>query len=312
MPTPAPTSSTRRRSARVGGEGAVGALDRHARAGPQPASAALWSPRSLTVMRSASRRGRRRQRVRVRLPPQPAAQEAPLQELAAGDGQPVAAAGPRSTTENVPGPFGLDRDDAQAVAQRAPERAARRGSATTSASVPTHSAVHQARAPRVADERRAGVDLMRERQEQREVGVEVHRPPRLVGHAPARQPVGRDAGGDQQREADGRGQDARVGPQQLPELVQHAVVRRLRVADGDQHAVRAEQVQRPRPELAVPAHEPVLADRRARAARSARRARRRRPSRRRRAGRRGARARSRSRPARTASRRSRPRRRARA
>jgi hypothetical protein len=43
--------------------------------------------------------------------------------------------------------------------------------------------------------------------------------------------------------------------------VQHAVVRLPRVADRDQHRVREQEVQRPRPEAAVPGHEAVLADR---------------------------------------------------
>jgi hypothetical protein len=43
--------------------------------------------------------------------------------------------------------------------------------------------------------------------------------------------------------------------------MQHAVARLARVADGDQHRVGEQEVQRPRAELAVPADEPVLTDR---------------------------------------------------
>ena len=43
--------------------------------------------------------------------------------------------------------------------------------------------------------------------------------------------------------------------------MQHAVARLLRIADRDQHAMREQQVERPRPEPAVPADEAVLADR---------------------------------------------------
>jgi hypothetical protein len=111
------------------------------------------------------------------------------------------------------------------------------------------------------DERGARVDLVRERQEQGEIGVEVDRPPRLVGHAPARQAVGADAGGEEQDRAGRRGEDARVGPEQLPELVQHAVVGLARVPERDEHCMRQEQVHGPGPELAVPGHEPVLTDR---------------------------------------------------
>ena len=53
---------------------------------------------------------------------------------------------------------------------------------------------------------------------------------------------------------------ARIRPQQLAELMQQPVVRGLRVADGDEDPVRAQQVQRPGPQAPVPAHEAVLAD----------------------------------------------------
>ena len=113
----------------------------------------------------------------------------------------------------------------------------------------------------MADERRARVDLVRERQEQREVRVQVDRPPGLVRHPPAGEPVGRDAGGEQRDRADGRREDAGIGPEQLAELVQRADLRLPRVADGDQHRVREQEVQGPRAEPAVPGDQAVLADR---------------------------------------------------
>ena len=191
---------------------------------------------------------------------------------------------PRSTIETTPGPSGVTpttrtwwRSERHTGS---PTRAA-----TTTPSVPSHSAVHQSARDGMPDERRARVDLVREGQEQREVGVEVHRPPRLVGHAPAREPVGGDAGGEQEDRADGRGQDARVGPQQLPELVQHAVVRLPGVADRDQHGVGEQQVQRPRARACGARRRAGPGRSRAPAAARARRAARRRPSRRRRAAR---------------------------
>ena len=107
----------------VGGEGAVGALDRHARPGPQRASPALWSPRSLTVMRSRSPSGaaeseygcachhspRRRKRHCRNWPP------------ATGSRSRLR---PRSTTETTPGPSCVD------ARRRAPGGA---GSATPAA-----------------------------------------------------------------------------------------------------------------------------------------------------------------------------------
>jgi hypothetical protein len=187
------------------------------------------------------------------------AQEPPLQELAAGDRQPVQAPAAQQHAVRVRALRG-DRDHAQAMAQRAPERQ------------PDARAEHERerrdpqRGPpgarqRVADERRAGVDLVRERQEQRQVRVEVDRPPGLVGELRPREPVGGHAGGDQRDAPDGRREHARVRPQQLAELVQQAVARRVGIADGDERPVRDQQVQRPWTEPAVPAHEAVLADR---------------------------------------------------
>ena len=61
-------------------------------------------------MRSRSPVGRRRQRVRVRLPPQPAAQEAPLQELAARDRQAIEAPAAQDDRDDVRA-LGRDGDD---------------------------------------------------------------------------------------------------------------------------------------------------------------------------------------------------------
>jgi len=195
----------------------------------------------------------------VRLPPHPAAQEAPLEELAAGDRQAVEPAAAQHDRDDAR-PLLPRPHDADAVAQRAPDR-----EADARREDDGERPQPQRRPPgardRVPDERRARVDLVREREEQREVGVEVHGPPRLVGHPPAREPVGGDAGREQEQRADGRGEDARIGPQELPELVQDARARLPRVADGDQHRMAEQQIERPGPELAMPGHEPVLADR---------------------------------------------------
>src|SRR4051812_19715377 len=68
--------------ARVGGEHAVRALDREPRAGPQPRERGAVVAEGLDGDAQVARGRCRRQRVRVRLPPQAARQEAPLQELA--------------------------------------------------------------------------------------------------------------------------------------------------------------------------------------------------------------------------------------
>ena len=174
----------------VGGERAVGALDRHPRARPQPRRArALWSPSSLTVIRSAPATGaaeseygcachqspRRRKRHCRNWPP---------------------ATGRRCRRR----PRSDDRVRVRALRRARPRRVTRWRSerhtgsatrqATTSASVPIHSAVHHVLAHGWPTNDAPGVDLVREGQEQRQVGVEVHRPPGLVGHPPAR-PAGR-------------------------------------------------------------------------------------------------------------------------
>ena len=193
------------------------------------------------------------------LPPEPAAQEAPLQELTARDRQPVQATPFEHDRDGVRAGR-LDRVDPQAVIEGPPQRetdAAR----DDERECPDPQRGPPRRRPPMADERRTGVDLMRERQEQREVRVQVHRPPGLVGHPPTGEPVGRHPGRHQQHEPDGRRQDPGIGPQELAELVQETVVSGLGVTDGDQHAMGDEEVQRPRSELAMPAHEPVLTDR---------------------------------------------------
>ena len=244
---------------RVGGEDAVRPLDRDARSGRDPRQVAAVVAEILDGDAQQIALRRRRQRIRMRLPPQPAAQEPPLEELAAGHGQPVEPA-PAHQHGDHARPLRRHALHADSVAQRPPQREPdpRRHHHGERAGP-------QQRPPRprdrMAGERGAGVDLVRERQEKREVGVEVHGPPRLVGEAPARQPVRREAGGEQQQRARGGGDDSGIGPQQLPEPVQHAVARRPRVAGRDQDGVREQQVQRPRPEPAVPGDEPVLADR---------------------------------------------------
>ena len=149
------------------------------------------------------------QAVRRRAPPR-ASTDAPATtgrgagSATAGTGRRRPAAGrsrrPRSTTENVPGPSGATASTVHAVAQRAPHRQ-HDAAADDERERPDPQRRPPRPRPRVADERRAGVDLVREGQEQREVGVEVHRPPGLVGQPPAGEPVGRHARGDQQREA---------------------------------------------------------------------------------------------------------------
>src|SRR4051794_14982390 len=101
---------------RVGGEDAVGPLDRHRRAGPEPGERRAVVAEVLDGDAQVAARRRGRQGIGVRLPPQPAAQEAPLQELAAGDRQAVEPAPAQDDAVGVRALAG-DGDDVQAMAQ---------------------------------------------------------------------------------------------------------------------------------------------------------------------------------------------------
>ena len=190
----------------------------------------------------------------------PAPQEPPLQELAAGDRQPVQ---PPPTQRDRIGAraLGLHRLDRDAVAHRAPGRERdterdderERRDPQRRPPGPCPRDARRTRRPCRPGARRRGTAR----------GTCRGAPP-TTSRAPCRRRASRydvTPAAISSANADGRGQDPGVGPQELAELVQHAVVGGLRVADGDQDRMGAQQIQRPRPELAMPAHEPVLADR---------------------------------------------------
>ena len=152
----------------------------------------------------------------------------------------------------------------------------------------------------MADERRSGGDLVGEGQREPEVGVEVHRPPRLIRHAATRPAVGRHAGGGEQEEADRGRENAGEGGDEQPQLAQRARPRLLRIAPRHERAVGRDEQQRPRGEAAMPPHELGGARPLAPAGPGARRGGPRSAARRPRRGRRGARARSGPPPARSA------------
>src|SRR3954454_23774666 len=107
-----------------------------------------------------------RQRVRMRLPPESAAQEPPLEELAARDGEPVQ---PAATQDDRDDARALRRDayDRDRVRQRPPRRKADpRADDDPQRAEPQHGPP-QAR-DGMPDERGARVDLVREGQEERE------------------------------------------------------------------------------------------------------------------------------------------------
>ena len=130
----------------------------------------------------------------------------------------------------------------------------------TSPAVDAQAVAHMARARGWPDKADARGDLVGKGERQGYIGVEVHDPPRLVLEPP---PGGPDRGNghhDQQAESDGGGEHVGVGGQEDPHLAQRTRLRGLRIAEGDQHDVGADEPKRPWCCPAVPANEPVLAD----------------------------------------------------
>ncbi len=140
------------------------------------------------------------------LPPEPAAQEAPLEELAAGHGQTIQAPAAEGDGDGVRSDP-LDAGDTHLVAQRAPDRQADAAGEHERQGADPHGGPDGGGGG-VADERGARIGLVREREEEREVGVEVHGPPSLVGHARLGLRVGGHARGDEQATTDGRREHA--------------------------------------------------------------------------------------------------------
>ena len=112
------------------------------------------------------------------LEPQFTAEEAPLQELSAGDGQPIEVVA-REDHRHDPGALLAHLDDPKPVVGGAPEGKTH--------SVHEHDAGgaspdHNPEQPgqRMPDERDAISKLVGEAERDRQVGVEVHRPPGLV------------------------------------------------------------------------------------------------------------------------------------
>lgn len=194
----------------------------------------------------------------MRLPPQTRSQEAPEQELAARHRQTVQRP-PGHHERHHAGCLLDDRVDAQPVPCAAPHRH-RDAVGECDARGPEPERDPEPTRRRVADERCAGRELMRERQREPEIGVQVNRPPRLVRHPAPRGSVGRDPRQGKEREAGGRREDTGQAHQQTPRFGRHARPGALPVSDGDQDAVGGDQHERPRGEPPVQADEAVLSE----------------------------------------------------
>ena len=243
----------------MAGEGPVGALDEDPGARAQMGQGAALVTQPLDGHPDVGGPGQGRQGVRVGVPPQLPGQEAPLEELAPGDGE-VGDPPARADHRHHPGGLLDDGRHPELVPQAAhqreedPEHDHRPGRGR-----PDHDP--DGPGQRVADEGHAGHDLVGEGQGQGQVEVEVDHPPRLVLQAAAGDPDGGHAAHDQQPEGDGGGQDVRVGRQELPELVECSRSGQLGVAQGHQHDVQADEPERPGGDPTVPLHQPVLAHR---------------------------------------------------
>ena len=237
----------------------VRALDEHPGAGLERRDAlAVVPPRP---DREAQARGGRGtgQRERVAARPAGAAEEAPHEELPGGDPHVV---------QVLPGE--VQRDDAVALvhdgghAQRVSQRQQRGAPDAEEEDADQREGVErppvQSR-PAMPDEVRAGPQLVRQRERDAEVRVQVQQVPRLVAELASGDA---DRGGDDEPDHErAGGRDEHPGERQdhRPCLPEHRLTRGARVADHDGHEVGEQEVERAEAHQAVPLGEPVLAER---------------------------------------------------
>ena len=240
------------------GERAVGPLDEDSGPGLEPAYRLAIVPRGLYGQAHHGWPGQGRQRIRVRLPPQPLCQEAPLEKLPAGYRQTVDPAAPANDRVHARRLL-FDTLDAQLVTsapQQGDNEAVRDHQPRRSC--PRHSPNSPSQG--MADKRRPRRYLVREGKGEGHVGVEVHHPPCFVLEPMTGDPNRRDGDHDEQAERDSGGQDIGIGGQEGPKLSQCPGFCRLGVAQSYQHHVGGDQPECPGRQAAVPTHEAVLAD----------------------------------------------------
>ena len=200
----------------------------------------------------------RRQRVRVRLPPQPAGEEPPAEELARGGVE----------LAQVPS-ADIDRNGAVRLFAHARHDPAVAGEVADRDDDPVPDDQRRGRdvqqfpgepGGRVLDEGGAVGELVAERQRDRQVGVEVQVVPGLVAEPTPQRPQRGEPHPEQQEVADGRHQHVGVGGEQRRRLADHVRVRGQRVAPDDEQHVPADDPAQHPAEGAVPAGQPVGAD----------------------------------------------------
>ena len=192
-------------------------------------------------------------------PPHAAREKAEGHELSAGDRQPVETTAAHDDRHDA-GRDLLDPHDLEPVGEAAHERQAD--------PVRDHDAGGQqpqadpvGARQGVAQERRAGGELVRKGDGRAEVGVQVDRPPCLGAQMLAHVAIRGDAGQYDQAQADDRAEHPREVGDEHGELVREAGLHALRVAQRDEERVGGEQADHPRSETAMPGHERVLAER---------------------------------------------------
>ncbi len=101
---------------------------------------------------------------------------------------------------------------------------------------------------------------MRERDSQCQVKTKVDHPPGLPLEPGPDRADGSDTGDDHEDQPDGGGEHARVRVDKHIQLMGKSCLGHLGIADGGQDGMGDEQAYRPRPQPAVPAKEPILAE----------------------------------------------------
>ena len=258
MPTP-PASSRTDRPVRTRRERAERSLGQHPGARGEPgerravvAGALHRDPHQLV----ARYRG---QRVRMRLPPQAAGEEAPPEELPWLGRQ----------LFQVP-PLDVDRHGVRRLLAHArhPELMAREVPEGHRDPVPEHERRDdevQGRPPEPRDEAAgeggAHSELVAERERDRQVCVEVQVVPGFVAHPAAHRAGGDHGDAEQQEPGDRRHQHVGVGGEQRRGLADRVGVRGDGVAPGDRQRVAADQPDHVPAAHGVPPGQPVRADR---------------------------------------------------
>ena len=193
----------------------------------------------------------RRQRERMGLPPHAPRKEPPLEELPTGNRQPIE----RSTLADDRGDARClltDVHDDQAMPEGAPDGESDSIDEYEPGCGEPEQRPHEL-CQRMADEGRAERDDVGERECERQVHAQVHRPPSLAGNPTTDRADGHDADREHDGEADRRSEHVRERVDQDSDLVHGAGARGLSVPDCEENRMGDEQGDRPRRKCSMPA-----------------------------------------------------------